>query len=274
MSDLRNQGPWFNQYHKEYPKWSNLYKERFGGKKKLYKFDMDELADLLRISFPLYHNCAIEGETIKASKLLAFISESYDNEIGGLRLKDIKDIIKSNYKKNDIIDVEQAFNIFKLLLQKHWDLDPNQSDVCTRQILSVFGSRVGYTFESLSKPGIQVSDEFNSESSGSDDDDDDACSCRSDEECSICADDDVCSCKSDEECSICGEDCGCRSDEECSKCGGDTSGDDESDSEASDDSGTGEDDRCSCKTDEDCSLCGDSEDDSGSDSGEEEEKKS
>jgi hypothetical protein len=126
----------------------------YGGRNRLYKFDMDELADLLRISFPLYHNCAIAGQPIKAHKLLSFITESYDNEIGGLRLKDIKDIIKVNYKKNDIIDIEQAFNIFKLLLQKNWDLDPNQSDICTRQILCVFGSRVGYLLNHILSASI------------------------------------------------------------------------------------------------------------------------
>lgn len=249
MSDLRNQGPWFNQYHKEYPKWSELYNERYGGRNRLYKFDMDELADLLRISFPLYHNCAIAGQPIKAHKLLSFITESYDNEIGGLRLKDIKDIIKVNYKKNDIIDIEQAFNIFKLLLQKNWDLDPNQSDICTRQILCVFGSRVGYTFESLSKPGIQISDEYVSDSSsysddsdsssgsgssGEEDSEDDVCSCGSDEECSEC--EDLCSCGSDEECSQCEDLCSCASDEECSQCASDSDGSEDSEGSDDDDS--------------------------------------
>ena len=46
MSEFKNQGPWFRQYHKEYPKWSDLYNERYGGRHRLYKFETEELADL------------------------------------------------------------------------------------------------------------------------------------------------------------------------------------------------------------------------------------
>lgn len=202
MSEFKNQGPWFRQYHKEYPKWSDLYNERYGGKHKLYKFETEELAELLRISFPLYHNCAIAQTPIKAGKLLSFITESFENEIGELQLKEVKNIIKSNYKKNDVIDVEQSFNIFKLLLQKHFDLDPNQSDICTRQILAVFGNKVGYTFESLSKPGIQIADEYISDSSY-DSDEYSSSDYSGSDRSSVYSDESECSCRSSECCSVC-----------------------------------------------------------------------
>ena len=224
MSESNNVNPWAQIYNTEFQDWNLLFESR-SGSKNLYRFSTDELFDNFRLLFPIYHNSLFEDNFIKAKTMVNFIKEDYHDNLSPEKLRIIIDLIKNNFKKNDVIDIQKSFNIITLYIQQIWGVDPIQSDIASRQLLSAFGRKLGYCFESLSKPGLNRSDEFNSDDEASSS----MCSCKSSEECSDCASEkeqledcserEECECKSDEECSLCGDTCSCGSEEICSLCG-------------------------------------------------------
>lgn len=256
MSEINNVSQWHQIYNNEFGDWQRLYELR-SGNRILYRFSVDELSDNFSLSFPIYHNSIIEDDFIKAKTMVKYIKDNYSDNLAPDKLRKIVDIIKSDYKKNDIIDTQKSFNIIDQFIQTYWDLNPIESDICSRQLLSAFGRKLGYCYESLSKPGLNKSEDFITDSSIT-------CSCKSDEECSVCApecdcgsDDEcdicrheTCNCGTDDECSICAPDCECKTDEECSVCAPkcDCGSDDECSICALD---------CDCKSDEECSVCAD-----------------
>lgn len=242
MAESNNLNPWHQIYNNEFMDWQLLNEERTGSPT-LYRFTVDELNQNFTLLFPIYHNSIIADDFIKAKKMVNFIKEDYQDSLSQDKLNIVIDIIKSNYKKNDIIDIQKSFNIIKLFIQKCWDLNPIESDICSRQLLSAFGRKLGYCYDSLSKPGLNRSDEYSSEKE---------CDCASDEECDICAEEE-CDCASDEECDICAqndsdeEECDCASDEECDICKADCNcGPDEVCEQCAE---------CDCDSDEECDLC-------------------